>query len=373
MSTTLTPREDALPLLRALRRGPAGKTELARLTGWSRNTVSVHLSRLLESGWAIESGEAQRARGRPSSMYRLDPGAALVFVTSFGWDHLSASICTLSGEVLATRRERFALLQSRLDDAVNVAAATLKALLIAAPRASGRIAYGVVGVPIPTVTSPILDWPEAPLIAAHFSDRLGITFIIENDANLMAMGSYRENAGCHSLLFLKIATGIGGGVVIGGRLHRGNDGLAGEIGHIPVERAKGMPCSCGNYGCVTQVASVPAILKQVSEASPVRHLEDVAEVVAAGNPNAVMTLRQAGRDIGEALLGVITGIAPERIVIGGRAATIGDHLAAGIRETLSLRALPALSSRIQLITAANHEHLALWGAAEAASDALFGE
>lgn len=363
---------DAISLVRALRRTPRSRAELAVTTGWSRNTVAARLTALIEANWVIDPDLAHGERGRPYTRFKLNPQAAYIYFANFGVDHLTGTICTWDGHVLAVETRRFAPAaegHDALGEIVN-----LFGQLSRQPAVSGkRITMAVVGVPNPIANSTFrVPWSVVGLLPVEVEQALGMPTIIENDANLMALGACRDYPGAQSLLFIKAATGIGAGMVLSGRLHRGLLGWAGEVGHIPIARAAGRTCICGNTGCVVSLAGVNAILNALTNsARPVTSLDDLERLVLSGDADATTALRQAGRDIGEALVGPAVAVAPDVIVVGGRIAQLGDHLSTGIRESLARLTFPALSSRIQVISCPDHQPMSLRGAVDLAFDHLF--
>jgi predicted NBD/HSP70 family sugar kinase len=174
---------------------------------------------------------------------------------------------------------------------------------------------------------------------------------VDNDVNVMALG---ERSRCwphvQHLIFVKIATGIGSGIISGGRLQHGSDGAAGDIGHIPVARAEGTPCRCGNTGCLEAIAAMPAIAKTLTSLGyDADNGEDVLRLVSEGNAAALQTIRQAGRDIGEMLNLCVAVVNPSMIVVGGALAQAGEHLMAGIRESVYSRSIPLATKNLSIV------------------------
>ncbi|MGH2900661.1 MAG: ROK family protein, partial [Solirubrobacteraceae bacterium] len=297
-------RHDHLSIIRALSGAEQSRADLGRTLGWARNTVSSRLDDLVTGGWIVESDDQLTGRGRPSTLFRLNEDSILVFVASFGKDQVTATITTIGGTSLARRVIPGYSLGGAGSDGPVDAAQLLDELVLEADVSRTLVRIAVVGV-----TGPVEDNRSMPMYAdltvdgADFERTLGVPVVVENDANLMALGLLSTlDAQSRSLVFVKVATGIGAGLVIDGRLHRGLRGLAGELGHIPVAHGDGIPCNCGNYGCVGEVASAPAIVDQLRrDGLDVQSLDDLQPLVAAGNQVAIATLRQAGRDIGEAL------------------------------------------------------------------------
>lgn len=359
-------------LARALRHGAMTRAELADTTGWSRNTVATRIDRLMAEGWVIETADQPDGeRGRPSQRYRLNPHAALIFVVQFDVARFDARIVTLQGEVMASTDRDIA--DDFGGEAAAMALQEALSILTATPGITpGLVRLAVIGVrgPVAAQTQTV-PWSSPGVLPAGLAGRLGMRVVVENDANLMALGAARQMDRIDSLLFILVQTGIGAGLVLGGHLHRGLQGWSGEIGHIPVAAAGDLPCPCGNRGCVAMIASNPALLAAISTPErPIATVGDLERHVQAGDIAAIGALRQAGRHIGEATIGLIVGLAPEVIAVGGNIGLSGGHVLTGIRESVSRLAPPALSSRLEVVAAP--EASLTSGALVLALDNLFG-
>ena len=151
-------------------------------------------------------------------------------------------------------------------------------------------------------------------VPGWFRDSFDVPVLVDNDVNIMALGE-RELAwpDVDHLVFVKVATGIGSGVISGGYLQRGAQGTAGDIGHVYVARGADVPCQCGNRGCLEALASGPALGRALRRSScDAETSQDVVELVKRGNIDAIQAVRQAGRDIGEVLTTCVRLINPSR-------------------------------------------------------------
>lgn len=208
--------------------------------------------------------------------------------------------------------------------------------------------------------APNLAWRDLG-IAEEIRSALGLPCGLDNDANAAAFGELRLGAGRghEHLLLVTVGTGIGGGIIAGGRLYRGAHGFAAEIGHIIVE-PDGPPCGCGNRGCFEQVASGAAIRRLGREAvaaapdSPLGRLaggdadavtgELVTRAAQEGDPTALRILAEVGRRLGEGIAGLVNVLDPEVVVVGGGAAGAGELLLGPAREAFA-RAVEAPAHR----------------------------
>jgi len=368
--TELTVEE--IRMVRALRPGPMGRAELSDMTGWSRNTVVSRLQRLTDLGWVMEADGDQGERGRPFVRYQINPMASLIFVARFDSERLGSEICTLDGTVLAWENHQRPYTTEAEVDAITELDEMLSRLLTSAKVDRKRIQAMVV-----SVNGPVSDlgktvpWSRVGVLPADLADHFSMKVAVENDANMMALGAQRDHPQAQSLMFLLVETGIGAGMVVSGALHRGLGGWAGEVGHIPVPAAGDTPCMCGNRGCLALVASNPSLMRTLSTAKrPVETVEDLRKLVLAGDTEAIMALRQAGRHIGEAITGLVIALAPDVITVGGNIAQVGDHVIAGIRESIAQRTPPALSSRISLQAINDYLMCGVRGASDVAFDLL---
>ena len=227
-------------------------------------------------------------------------------------------------------------------------------------------------------------WEDVPL-AENLQGELGVPASVENDANVAAFGEWRFGAGrdCHSLLYLTVSTGGGGGWVFGGRIWDGADGMAGEIGHMVV-RQGGMLCVCGKRGCVEAEACGPAIARKAVarlEASPqggrmLRRLahdrleaitaEMVAHAAEQGDELAMDALQDAATALGDGIGAAINLINPERVVLGGGVTKAGEAWWSAVRGAARAVVLP--QARVDIRPAGMADDAPLWGAAALAEE-----
>jgi predicted NBD/HSP70 family sugar kinase len=166
------------------------------------------------------------------------------------------------------------------------------------------------------------------------------------------------------MVFVKVATGIGAGVITNGAVYRGTHGAAGDIGHIRSSVDSDVLCTCGNRGCVASLASGSAVARTLGVAGP----PDVVRLVEQADPHAIAAVRDAGRLLGEALASVVSVLAPTAIVVGGEMAEAREPLLAGIRETIYQRSLPLATRELQITTSRLGRRAGLVGAATMAAE-----
>ena len=153
-------------------------------------------------------------------------------------------------------------------------------------------------------------------------------------------------------MLVKVATGIGSGIISDGALRRGAEGAAGDLGHIQVPHDVDAVCRCGNVGCLEAIASGAAVASQLRAAGIEAHSsQDVVTLVRGGSVLATQLLRAAGRTIGEVLASAVSLLNPSVIVIGGSLAEAGDPLLAGVREVVYRRSLPLATANLRIVQA----------------------
>ncbi|WP_295952464.1 ROK family protein [Rhodoferax sp.] len=335
-----------------------GRADIARLTGMARSTVSDHVQPLLDLGLFSELRARYAGRGRPSVGLTLNARAGIVLVADIGITHVRLVIADLTRNKLAedafTPDFKVAP-EVLLDKVVSHFDTLMRENLLQ----SIRVRTLVVGVASPvdfengvSVRPPIMPgWDGFP-IAAWLRKKMGITVLVDNDVNLMALGEARSRlASASPLLFVKVASGIGCGIITkDGALHRGADGDAGDIGHIRAENGGNVTCACGNVGCIEAIASVPSIVGQIRQARGLEPSEEIelSALVAAGDTLAIRLVREAAAQIGEVVATLVNMFNPSCIVLGGKLAHMSDDLLSGVRAAVYRRAPPLATRRLTI-------------------------
>jgi len=231
----------------------------------------------------------------------------------------------------------------------------------------------VIGVPGPVdgqhgvpVRPPIMPGWHAYPVATRLRRTFGCPVLLENDVNLRALGEARAlPADQAPLLFVKVGTGIGGGLITGaGELHHGADGAAGDIGHVRVRGGPDIRCVCGNVGCIEALASASAIARRLgTESGGEATIADVRTLVARGDPTVLGLVREAAELIGEVVATLVHFYNPARVTIGGSVTAASDELLAGIRSVVYQRALPLATRNLVLANSVLGEFAGVAGAA----------
>lgn len=357
------------------RHGRLSRAELARRTGLSPTTITGVAGELLARGVVVEEperrdGGEQAGRGRPPVLLRLDPAAGGALGIDFGHRHLRVAVADLSRTVLAERSMALDV-DAAAQESLDAAAALADEVLAEAGLTRSRIIGAGVGLPGPidvrtgsVGSSVILPGWVGVRPVEELERRLAVTVTVDNDANLGAFGevSFGAARGLADIMYVKVSSGIGTGLVLDGGLYHGASGLAGELGHVHV-RDDGHVCRCGNRGCLETVAATGAVLDALRPAHrPDLSLRDVLDLIAAGDLGARRVVLDAGRAIGRVLADQSNVLNPAAIIVGGDLSAAGPPLLDGIRESIDRYAQPAIAAAVEILPGALGERAEVLGA-----------
>ena len=348
------------------------KADLVPAAGMARTTVSAAVDELLNRGVVRIAGTRPTpGRGRPADRLALSPRGGHVLLADVGARGAHLAVLDLSQQVVAHEHVDLDV-RDGPEPVLDIIEARLDALRgVGAPEVPARAV--VIGLPGPVdgnlgspVRPPIMPGWHAYPVSARLQSRFVCAAILENDVNLRALGEARAlPADQAPLLFVKIGTGIGGGLVTReGGLHHGADGAAGDIGHVRVRGGPDDPCACGNVGCIEAVASASAIARRLAAGANVAvTIADVRDRLAKADPAAVAHVREAAAHIGELVAMLVHFYNPARVTIGGSLTAASDDLLAGVRSVVYQRALPLATRNLVLATSVLGEYAGLAGAA----------
>ena len=337
------------------------RTEIGKLTGLSRTAVSARVASLAAQGLVVERELAPSTGGRPASFVTFNADGGIVLSAAIGRSRTRLAVCNLAGEILAaTDIDQEPGLGP--DDLMPDIVKRFDALLDDSGHHDDKI-YGV-GVSLPgtvdtargcSLEAPIMSgWDGVPL-PPYFTELTDAPVILDNDANVIALAERRgERQAYDDLLVLKASTGIGAGIIAGGSLQRGAVQAAGEFGHNKTPAAAGVPCRCGDTGCLEAIAGGWAIVRALqADGRSVGHLRDVVELANNGDPDARRMIRESGRHVGEVLAAAVNLLNPAVLVVAGDMASAYDIFVAGLRETLYGNAT-ALATRVLQVVPSTH-------------------
>jgi len=347
---------------------PRTRAQLAEVTGLARSTIAARVDELLQLGLIAPTGGVSTG-GRPPSLLSMNPRARVVAGVDVGATHVALVLGDLSGEILG----EVSTAMDVAEGPEQVLAWVLEAvgtLLAAHGRSAGDLAAIGIGLPGPVehstgraINPPIMPGWDRYDVPRRIHAEYAVPVLVDNDVNIMALGEQRARfRDVQDLIFVKVATGIGAGIISGGALQRGAQGTAGDLGHVRVGASQAA-CRCGNTGCLEAVAAGPALAAALTRAGvPATSGQDVVDLARAGDLTAVQVVRQAGRDLGEVLATMVNLMNPSVVVIGGRIAASGEHLLAGIREVVYQRSLPLATEHLRMVPSMVGQRAAVQGA-----------
>jgi len=332
------------------------RAEISQRSGLSASTVSTIVSQFLDSGLFVPGQVAASRTGRPPRILHFNYDHNHVVGVELGAAHVTVALCDLHGEIRWHRSEEWDVARdpegaiARIIDGVDEARRR--------PEARGRTLPIGLALPCPVdqrspdQLSPRLfpAWANVRL-AARLHERFGLRVIVDNDANCGAMAEAWAGAGRDGadLVYIKVATGVGAGIIVEQLPFRGADGIAGEIGHTCIDM-NGRQCRCGLRGCLEAEIGSRALLDRVAEAlaagreTTLAAIDtpsevDVVDAALAGDAVAREIIRGAGVALGVAVANLLNLLNPSKVVIGGRLARASEILLAPLRETARERAL----------------------------------
>jgi predicted NBD/HSP70 family sugar kinase len=368
------------------------RPEIAASTGLSRTLATKYIDVALELN-LLQSGEVgQSTGGRAPRLLNFNSHAGAILVAELGATGFNVAASDLNGNLLGNTFTRveisegpeavLSMVESSFDDLV----ASLKI----------RNLWGIgIGVPGPVefatglpVSPPIMPgWDKFP-VRERFSTRYKAPVWVDNDVNLMALGEHalRNDPITNELIFVKIGSGIGAGILTHGQLHRGAQGCAGDIGHIALPSKENVQCRCGNLGCLEAVSGGLALIRDAEIATSnnksdylgarmkTKRRIDVQDVIEGSNNGdrwCVERVVKVGSDLGSVLATLVNFHNPSLIVLGGSVSAAGDKLLASIRETVLSRSLPLATRDLQIRISDFPIESGLVGAVEMVINELF--
>ena len=359
-------------MLQAIREAESTtRAELVEWTGLARSTVAQRIEALLAHGLVVPVGENASTGGRPPQAFAFNAHAGVILAADLGATHCRLALTDLRARVIAEESHDIEIADGP-DAVLSWLEEAFGALLTANDRSPADVRGVGVGVPGPVefatgtpVAPPIMPgWDGYPVgrrLARHFD----APTLVDNDVNIMALGEHWTTCpeSAH-MLFVKVGTGIGCGIITDGRIHRGALGAAGDIGHIHVLEHDDVLCRCGNQGCLEAVAGGAAVAAKLSaEGLRADNTRDVVNLVREGRPRAVQLVRQAGRELGEVLAAAVNFFNPGIIVIGGDMAHANEPLLAGVRQLVYQRAVPLGTRSLRITRSTLDDRAGVVGAA----------
>ncbi|WP_309102358.1 ROK family protein [Microbacterium sp.] len=347
------------------------KAELAALTGLARSTVALRVDSLLAAGLLRPAGEAVSTGGRPPARVAFNPRAGFVLAVDLGATHATVAVADLAGRILDSHTRAIDIGDGP-ENLLDTILADGSALLTESAAPDVPLVGVGIGVPGPVEHStgrptnpPIMPGWDRFDVPGYVQRTFDVPVLVDNDVNILALGEQATSwPQVDDLIFVKVATGIGAGIIAGGQLQRGAQGSAGDMGHVQVPAGAGSSRQLGDERDLEALASGSALTVALRESGhDVHSPSDVVALVRAGNTAAIEATRQAGRDVGEVLATVVNLLNPSIIVLGGSIARAGEHLLAGVREVVYRRSIPLATQHLAIVQSQAGERAAVLGAA----------
>lgn len=376
---------DAVRVLDLVRRqGPLTRLAIKQQLGLGRATADLRVDGLAGAGLLIEAETGPSTGGRAPRTYRFAAEAGVVLAAVIGTENFFAGVTTLDGRILARRSGSFPLRESpervlglvvdALEDALASSAVPKSSVWGVGMGLSGPVEFST-GLPVSPLSLP--GWNHFP-VRRYLEDALGVMCLVDNDANLMALGELRCGVAksTQHMIFVYVATGVGVGLVSRGDLHRGAAGGAGDIGHLQVVDDPYFTCVCGNFGCLSASAGGLGLEHRMRRASGESHLDlesvgsgdslhyrEVLQAADRGDRAALGILSDAARLLGETVSTLVNIFNPEIVVLGGPISTGHEIVEARVREVVYQRSLPIATKQLTIATTSLGRDAGLAGAA----------
>ena len=366
------------------------RAEIARMASLSRSTVSEIVNEKLPMGVVTEVGEGPSRGGRRPILLQFQDDACVILGVEMGGAHVSVVLTDLRGKVLAWESREHPVRSDPPGTRLLVAELCQKCL--DSPTAGNRPLVGI-GVAVASPVDPahpdqlssvVLPVWDRKLGLDDLAEQLGVPLLVDNDANLGALAEYWWGAGSgvDHMAYIKVATGIGSGHVIGGEIYRGATGVAGEIGHLAID-PHGKTCVCGLRGCLVTLAGGRALEARATElvssypesvlAGTEIAVHDIENAALSGDPLALQVVKEAAEHLGTAMAGLLNLMNPAVVILGGDFARLGELVLDPLRKQIRSRTLVSSVASVEILTSKLGPRSVAVGAATLVLKAVLGD
>lgn len=382
--------------MRFLRKnGQISRAEITSISGWSRAKTSQEINDLVEKGYLVDVGEGISIGGRKRRLLHINDQLGYVVGIDIGATSLEIALANANGSIIARRDER-ADVRKKPEELLGECRMLMLEMAESNQILPDQILGIGIGVPGPVdfargvlVAPPLMpDWENYPIRDFFNKTFTSAVVVVDNDVNIMALGEQRSGdaENVDHFLVIKIGTGIGCGIMVNGKIHRGSNGSAGDIGHICVD-PEGPICRCGNRGCLEAMAAGPAIAERAAQCAKegrsefLRAIldknngtltpEDVNAACREGDEAALEIIRASGKMIGYVLAGLVNFFNPSHIFITGGISNFGNHLLIAIKREVLRKSLPLATSDLVINFSRTGSDAGVLGAITLALESLF--
>jgi predicted NBD/HSP70 family sugar kinase len=366
------------------RDGELTRAELTQRLGLNRSTIGALVAELTDLGLIDEHVPTSNERaGRPSHVVSPRADGPFAIAVEVDVDVVVTAAVSLGGDVLVRYDHTLPAAGNTPDDIAERIAADVDSVVDALPPGARAVGIGVStpGTIAPSggrvEHAPNLEWRDEPF-GAILTRRLapGVDLVFGNDANLGALAEHLRGAarGFHDAVYLTGKIGVGGGLIVDGKLLSGAGGFAGEVGHMLLDPA-GPPCHCGSRGCVETYVGEAALLRLAGRSDPPSRdaVADVLLAARAGEAAALRGVRAVAVALGRTVANLVNLLNPQAVIMGGSLATVLDLCWDEVETELDVRAMSEARRGVQLRTAGLGDDSSLMGAAELAFGPLLAD
>lgn len=360
--------------------GGISRAELSRRTALARSTISITVNSLLDKGLVSELGVGPSRGGRRPILLRFEDDAFGVVGVDVGRTHVAVALTNLRGRVIYYQSRRHPVHTDPPGTRLAIAE-LIEACLAHWQWGRERLVAIGVGMPSPVSLDAYESLSRTVLPAwkgrggfEELEERFGVPVLLDNDANLGALAEHWWGAGrgVDDLVYLEVSTGVGSGHIIGGKVYRGANGVAGELGHLPID-LNGPPCECGNRGCLTHLVSKKDVVARALALRPEHPglplaqgevtIASLEEAAASGDALALRVVDEAVGYLATGIAGMLNLFNPSMVIVGGGLARLGDILVVPLRRAVQERTRVSSAPPAQIVTSALGERAVALGAA----------
>jgi predicted NBD/HSP70 family sugar kinase len=379
-----------LRIVNLVRTGEATtRPEIGKVTGLGRGVVSQRVDQAIQIGFLGDGEFGASSGGRAPRTLRFRAEQARIVVCALGALHIRVGVAALDGDILDHAHRSWDIAQGpakTIDAVMSLIDEVLE------PHAQVPVWGVVIGLPGPVdfatgqpVSPPIMPGWNGFDVRTPFEERFNAPVWVDNDVNLLALGERaRRRDALVDLIYCKIGSGIGAGLLSQGRIHRGANGAAGDIGHVRVPDSDAQ-CRCGKIGCLEAVAGGWALVRDAEQAikegansslaartkkAPLT-LEDITLAAQGGDSLAITLVQKSARVAGGVISALVNMFNPGVIVIGGAMGSAGEVFLAEVRQRVYELSLPLATRDLTITLSVNDEREPLRGGAELAREQLF--
>jgi len=370
------------------------RPRIAEILGLGRNLVSQRVGWLLEAQLLVDGQLGRSNGGRAPREVRFNAEAGYILVAELDAAYITVAVANLQGQLSEFQREAVSI-----GDGPKAVLGRVSELFdtFVAERPNLPV-WGVgIGLPGPVefatgrpVAPPIMPGWDSYDVREHFASSYNAPVWVDNDVNVMAMGELRKGRGPwdQDVIYIKVGAGIGAGLISQGRLHRGAQGCAGDIGHIPADDASSVLCRCGKTGCLEALAGGTALIRDATAIAHAGGSERLARILDSGRAivlaDVISAARHGDREctqliirsaqlVGEMTSRLVSVFNPSLILIGGDVSAAGDPFLAEVRQVVFRRAPPLATRSLKIDAAPDGDQAGLRGCAFMVIDSLFSK